>query len=182
MDLEYQFPKGTLLVWTDKYWVFIGEFPGGPARLGLHSSTIGGPNMILGSKPQGVAKKKKKERNQHWVFITPGQSKTLALDRKCLLGPWSPCARGRVPCCHFTRVRLFATPWTAAHLAPLSVGFSRQECWSGLPFPSPGGLSQPGIEAVALPSPALADRFFTSRAPWEALRVGISSELTVTVS
>ena len=38
------------------------------------------------------------------------------------------------------------TPWTVAHQAPLSVGFSRQEYWSGLPFPSPGDLPNPGIE------------------------------------
>ena len=45
-----------------------------------------------------------------------------------------------------SRVQLFATPWTAANQAPPSMGFSRQECWSGLPFPSPGDLSNPGIE------------------------------------
>ena len=45
-----------------------------------------------------------------------------------------------------SRVRLFATPWTVAHKAPLSMGFSRQEYWSGLPFPSPGDLPNPGIE------------------------------------
>ena len=44
-----------------------------------------------------------------------------------------------------SRVRLFATPWTVAHQAPLSLGFSRQEYWSGLPFPSPD-LPHPGIE------------------------------------
>ena len=56
-------------------------------------------------------------------------------------------------------VQLFATPWTVAYQAPLSMGFSRQECWSGLPFPSPGDLPDPGIEpgspalrADALPS------------------------------
>ena len=42
-----------------------------------------------------------------------------------------------------SRVRLFVTPWTVAHQAPLSMGFSRQEYWSGLPFPSPGESSQP---------------------------------------
>ena len=51
-----------------------------------------------------------------------------------------------------SRVRLFATPWTAAQQAPLSVGFSRQGYWSGLPFPSPGDLANPGIEPR---SPAL---------------------------
>ena len=46
----------------------------------------------------------------------------------------------------FSRVRLCATPQTAAHQAALSLGFSRQEHWSGLPFPSPGDLPDPGIE------------------------------------
>ena len=45
-----------------------------------------------------------------------------------------------------SRVRLFATPWTVAYQAPPSVGFSRQEYWSGMPFPSPGDLPDPGIE------------------------------------
>ena len=58
-----------------------------------------------------------------------------------------------------SRVRLFVTPWTVAHQAPPSMEFSRQEYWSGLPFPSPGDLPNPGIEprspalrADALPS------------------------------
>ena len=46
-----------------------------------------------------------------------------------------------------SRVQLFATPWTVAHQAPLSMGFSRQEYWSGLPFLSPGDLPDPGIES-----------------------------------
>ena len=45
-----------------------------------------------------------------------------------------------------SRVRLFATPWTVAYQAPLPMGFSRQGYWSGLPFPSPGDLPNPGIE------------------------------------
>ena len=45
-----------------------------------------------------------------------------------------------------SRVLLFATPWTVAYQAPLSMGFSRQEYWSGLPFPSPGDLLDPGFE------------------------------------
>ena len=58
-----------------------------------------------------------------------------------------------------SRVRLFATPWTAAHQAPPSMGFSRQEYWSGLPFPSPGDVPDPGIEAR---SPALQADALTS--------------------
>ena len=63
-----------------------------------------------------------------------------------------------------SRVQLFATPWTVAHQVPLSLGFSRQERWSGFPFPPPGGLSDPAIEPTSLTSPALAGRFFTTSA------------------
>ena len=65
-------------------------------------------------------------------------------------------------------VRLIATLWIVAHQAPLSMGFSRQEYWSGFPFPSPGDLPEPGIEPMSLTSPALAGGFFTSSAAWEA--------------
>ena len=54
--------------------------------------------------------------------------------------------------CLFSHVQLFVTPWSVARQAPLSMGFSRQEYWSGLPFPTPGDLHDPGIEPV---SPAL---------------------------
>ena len=63
------------------------------------------------------------------------------------------------------RVRLFATPCTVAYQGPLSMGFSRQEYRSGLPFPSPGDLSNPGIEHAFLGSPALAGGFFTTAPP-----------------
>ena len=62
----------------------------------------------------------------------------------------------------------FATPWTVAHQAPLSLGFSRQEYWSGLPCHPPGDLLNPGIKSMSLMSPALAARFFTASATWEA--------------
>ena len=61
-----------------------------------------------------------------------------------------------------SRVQLFATPWTVAYQAPPSMRFSRQEHWSGLPFPSPGDLPYPGIEPVSL---ALAGGFFTTEPP-----------------
>ena len=61
-----------------------------------------------------------------------------------------------------SRVRLFATPWTVAYQAPLSMGFSRQEYWSGVPFPSPGDLPNPGI---TLGSPALEADTLTSEPP-----------------
>ena len=55
---------------------------------------------------------------------------------------------------HFSGVQLFATPWTVARQAPLSMGFSRQEYWSGLPFPAPGDHLNPGMEPVFPAAPA----------------------------
>ena len=70
-----------------------------------------------------------------------------------------------------SRVRLFATPWTAARQPPLPMGFSRWEYWSGLPFPTPEDLPDPETEPT---SPALAGGFFTTCASWEAPCVGLS--------
>ena len=64
----------------------------------------------------------------------------------------------------FSFVWLFATLWTVAHQAPLSTGFSRQEYWSGLPFPVPGDLPNPGIEPESLMSPTLTAGFLTTSA------------------
>ena len=64
-------------------------------------------------------------------------------------------------------------PQTVACQAPLSMEFSRQEYWGGLPFPPPVGLSSPGIESTSLASPALADGFFTTSTTWEALKYGL---------
>ena len=64
----------------------------------------------------------------------------------------------------FCHVRLCVTPWTVARQAPLFTGLSRQEYWSGLPCPPPGGLPNPGIQPVSLMSPELAGRFFTTGA------------------
>ena len=69
----------------------------------------------------------------------------------------------------FSRVRLFVTPWSVAYQGPLSMGFSRQEYWSGLPCPPPGDLLNPGIELASFKSPAFAGGFFTISATWEAL-------------
>ena len=71
-------------------------------------------------------------------------------------------------CTSFSRVRFFVTPGTVVHPAPLSMGFSRQESWSGLPCPPPGNLLDPGIKPMSLMFPALAGRFFTISTTWEA--------------
>ena len=63
---------------------------------------------------------------------------------------------------HFSHVQFFVILWTIALQAPLSMGFPRQGCWSGLPFPSARDLPNPGIDPA---SPALADKFFTTEPP-----------------
>ena len=67
-----------------------------------------------------------------------------------------------IQACVLHRVLLFATVWTVVRQAPLSMGFSRQECWNVLPFPLPGDIPDPGIKSTSL---ALAGRFFTIEPP-----------------
>ena len=76
-------------------------------------------------------------------------------------------------CCHFSPARCLETPWTVPHQAPLSMGFSRQEYWSVLPFPLPGDVPGPGMASTSLMSPALTGRFFTTSTIWEALAGGL---------
>ena len=68
-------------------------------------------------------------------------------------------------CAVLSLVLLFATPWTVACQAPLSIEFPRQVYWGGLPFPTPGDIPDPGIESWSLLSSALAGGFFTTGPP-----------------
>ena len=80
---------------------------------------------------------------------------------------------------HFSRVGLCATLWTLAHQAPLSMGFSRHEHWSGLPCPPPGDLPDPGIKPSSLVSPWLAGGFLTTSTIWEVLSHLMANNKTV---
>ena len=71
--------------------------------------------------------------------------------------------------CVLSRVQLSVTPWTVARQAPLSMGFSTQKYWSGLPFPPPGNLPNPEIEPASPVSLALAGGFFTAEPPGKFL-------------
>ena len=66
---------------------------------------------------------------------------------------------------HFSCIWPFATSWTITHQALLSMGFSRQEYWSGLPFSPPGNLPNPGIQPLSPVAPALAGGFFATELP-----------------
>ena len=74
--------------------------------------------------------------------------------------------------CVLSCIQLFAILWTVAYQAPLSMEFSKQKYWNGLPFPPPEDLLDPGIEPESLASSALAGRFFTNCATWEAINTG----------
>ena len=69
---------------------------------------------------------------------------------------------------HFGHVQLFVIPWTIAHQAPLSMGFSRQKYWSGFPCPPPRDLPNPETEPASLMFIALAGGFFATSATWKA--------------
>ena len=74
----------------------------------------------------------------------------------------------------FSHVQFFATLWTVANQSPPSIGFSRQEYWSGLPCTTIGDLHNPGMETTSLMSPALAGGFFTTSPTWEAQAIYVS--------
>ena len=69
---------------------------------------------------------------------------------------------------HFSGIQLFVTLWTVAHQAPLSMGLSKEEYWTGLPCPSPEDLPNAGTEPASRMSSALASRYVTTSATWEA--------------
>ena len=74
-------------------------------------------------------------------------------------------------CVHGAAVQPFVTPWTVACQAPLSMEFSKQEYWSGLPLPSPGDFLDPGIELKSPAFPALAGKFFSTEPPGKPMSV-----------
>ena len=75
--------------------------------------------------------------------------------------------------CVVSGLQLFATPWTVAHQALLSLGFSQQEYWIELPFPPLGDLPDPGTEPMSLVAPALAGEFFTTEPPGKPMENGM---------
>ena len=81
----------------------------------------------------------------------------------------------------FSHVWVFETLWTIAHQSLLSMGFCRQENWSGLLCPPPGDLSNPGIKPLSLMSPALAGGFFTTRTTWEVHKCSYTVQILKSV-
>ena len=98
-----------------------------------------------------------KEIRDHFpLFIEKGLS-CMPLPHKCVHAQWLSC------------VQIFATPWTIVCQVLQSMGFSRQEYWRGLPFPTPGDLPDPGMEPMSFAPLALASRFLTTVPPGKPL-------------
>ena len=85
-----------------------------------------------------------------------------------------------VHACMLSCVQLFVTRWTVTHQTPPSMGFSRQEYWSGWPCPPPGDLPDPGIELVPPMLPALAGKFSITSATWESRSWTITMKIIMT--
>ena len=104
------------------------------------------------------------------VVSSWGWGKAFSWGRGDCMPWWGRACACMLSC--FSCVRLFVTPWTVALQAPLSMGFPRQQYWSGLPLPPPRDLPDPGIEPVSLESPALTGGFFTTSISWETQWAG----------
>ena len=107
-----------------------------------------------GIKNTQEKKFQKVPKSKTWICCEPGtvyMALTLHWVVKVIRVCVCVCARACV-CCVQSSVQLFATPWTEAHQPPLSLGFPRQEHWSGLSFTSPGDLPNPGVRPASLVS------------------------------
>ena len=109
--------------------------------------------MILDLKQLGCSPKRASYNHKTFAH------KTFPVILSCV---FTSAFKKQMEVCVLSHVQHFATPWTVAHQVPLSIGFPRQEYWSGLPFPPPGHLPAPGIKPA---SPALAGGFFTTEPP-----------------
>ena len=120
-----------------------------------------------------------------FLYVTPDGSEgwTQAGILLAILWGSGPLVSRQMPCPQASRVltcvllsclshiRVVATAWTVAHQAPLSMRFSSQDYWTGLPCPPPGDLPHPGIEPMSLISPALSSSLFPTSTTWKARRV-----------
>ena len=102
----------------------------------------------------------------YWFCMLETSFKELVSWNKLIFPPPEWCSSQSVCVC--VCVCVHSVVETKAHQTPLSMGSSRQEYWSGWPFPSPGDLTDPGIDSVSLMPPALAGGYFATSATWEA--------------
>ena len=156
-----------LVSWCQRtcFWLlWLGDFGGSSARTCVSSSCCT-QGWSIGCSSD--------DNNWGWRAQGRGSNQSLSL-LPIIIIDQSKSRHVYMPSC-FSGVQLFVTLWIRAYQAPLSMGFSRQNYWSGLPCPPPGGLPDWGIKPAALMSPALAGvfilfYFFTTNTTWEALK------------
>ena len=139
---------------------------------------LAAPSSVLGAVSWGPLSAVHTDQTWHRKAAPSGDRAPQACGPHCsksAYGPWKLlCVRAQL----LSRVQLIMTPWTVAHQAPLSTGFSRQECWSGLPCPPPGDLPHPGIEPASFKAPALQEDSFTTKPPGKPSHPGKYSMYT----
>ena len=140
---------------------------------GANSPTLLGKLIIYQNRERSVSRLceiyRRTKRNPRKTQNQRSKKKIQAPGCKCVC----VCVRTRVLACMCSIMQsclILWGPWTGAHQALLLMEFSRQECWSGLPFLTPGNLPNPGIEPM---SPTLSGGFFTTSTTWETLDVNI---------
>ena len=136
-----------------------GRRPGEEVWVSQRAHFISHPPGVVNSGSPGGRELQFESQLGHSLPVTLSSHATSLCLRFCIY----VCALSCFSC-----VWLFATPWTIASQALLSMGLSRQEYWSGLPCSPPGDLPDPGIETVVLTSCALAGGLFITSAAWEA--------------
>ena len=136
-----------------------------------------GWRSLVGCSPWGRKESDTTERlHFHFSLSCVGEGNGNPLQCSCLENPRDG---GAWWAAVFSRVQLFATPWTLAHQAPLSMGFPRQESWHGLPCPPPEDLLSLQIESASSEFPALADGFFTTEPQGRLLSKTLQSFFTI---
>ena len=122
--------------------------------------------------PKAYTKLRAQNLRQHMLLVPAGGASL------CMCSGYFICLTWVLTCyswaCVLSRIWLLVTPWTVALQPPLSMEFSRQEYWSGLPFPPPRDLPDPGNEPVSFTSPALAGRLFTTSTTWATVFLGMA--------
>ena len=165
----------SILAWEILWTVEPDELqPTGSQRVGHDWVTKPPPPLMSGSKTTDIYFLGAwKSKIKMWAGLVSSEAsllglQTAAFPTDCLpslhVGVliFSYCVYAKL----LSRVWLFATPWTVVRQPSLSMGFSRQEYWNGLPCPPPNDLLDPGIKLTSLISPALAGGFFTTSAIW----------------
>ena len=141
--------------WSCSQWNAHRQFPGKAGRIHPHGSRLWEKQTIC--EHTAII-----PNDFFFLFLNPASGELAILSLGIYLNKLKTSVHTKSYVCILSHVWLFGTPWTIARQVPLSMGFPRQDYWSGLPFPTPGDLPNPRTEPLSLVSPALAGEFLTT--------------------